>query len=65
MINMKNQKVTFGVVWLIGWIYFAALLGGNLFGHIIAVISGLIVAVAVDRIIRTYEAEVNRKKGSN
>lgn len=61
---MKNQKVTFGVVWLIGWMYFAYLLGGSLFAHIISVFSGFVIAVAIDRIIRTYEAEVNRKKGS-
>jgi len=65
MIIMKHQGKTFGVVWFLGWMYFAALLGGGLFAHIIAVCCGLVVAVAIDRIIRTYEAEVNRKKRSS
>lgn len=62
---MKHQKKTFGIVWLVVWMIFAALFKGNLWGHIIAFSIGLVVAVAVDRIIREYESDVIRKNRSN
>lgn len=61
---MKHQGKPFVVVLFVVWMMVAAMLGGSLGAHILALLSGIAAASFTDLMISLYVRKVIRKKNS-